>query len=120
MHAAIHRRTEYEQYSLVELSDTPDKAAVAHFDGPLTVYPRTNSGKVSSDLVLVTGEKPTELMADIGTQHAERGCWVVVRTHHRETSTFPKAVFPLVDVEFPPKTPGGAPVKKTYQLDKFC
>jgi hypothetical protein len=45
---------------------------------------------------------------------------VVVRTHHGETSAFPKGVFPMVDIEFPSKTPGGPVVKKRYALDHFC
>ena len=31
-----------------------------------------------------------------------------------------KDVFPVVDVEFPPKTPGGSVVKKRYPLAGSC
>lgn len=33
---------------------------------------------------------------------------------------FPKGIHPFVDIEFPPKQPGGQPIKKRYPLDKFC
>jgi hypothetical protein len=51
---------------------------------------------------------------------AEFGCWVVVRSHVGNKSDFPEGVCPVVEVEFPPKGPGGPAVKKRYQLDKFC
>jgi hypothetical protein len=111
---------EYQQYCDLEVRDNPAKAAVAHFHGPLTAGPKTISWKLPPELVLATGDKPTDLSAVVGTMSGEHGCWVVVRSHVRDQSAFPKGVCPVVDVEFPPKAPGGPPVKKRYELDQFC
>jgi hypothetical protein len=115
---------EYRQYGDTELRDTPTKAAVAHFHGPLTVGPRTIAWKVPPRLALKTGDDPTDLTALIGTMNAEHGCWVVTRTHSysgkKEIAVFPPGVHPVVEIEFPPKRPGAAPVKRRYELDQFC
>ena len=110
----------YRQYCNLDLRDSPHKAAVAHFHGPLTVGPRTVTWKVPPKLALVAGAKPTDLPALVGTMSAEHGCWVVVRSHQGEQSAFPKGVYPVVDIDFPPKVPGGPPVKKRYALEQFC
>jgi hypothetical protein len=111
---------EYRQYCDLELRDSPSKAAVAHFHGPLTVGPRTINWKLPPQLALKAGADPTELPAVVGTMDAAHGCWVVVRSHTGERSAFPAGICPVVDIEFPPKTPGDPPVKRQYQLDKFC
>lgn len=115
---------EFRQYCDVELRADPADAAVAHFDGPLTIGPRTINWKLPDGLKLVTGDKPTDLFANIGTMDAERGCWVVVQTHMRthesDKPEFPEGVFPMVEVEFPPKSSGEDPITRQYSLDKFC
>jgi hypothetical protein len=110
----------YQQYGGGELKGSPRAALIAHFHGRLTIGPRTFAGKVPAELALVTGPKPTELEVHVGTMDAKHGCWVAVRSHDGEKSAFPKGVFPIADAEFPSRAPGGAPVKKRYQLDKFC
>lgn len=110
----------YRQYGTVELRKRPGEAKVAHFHGPLTICPEMSNWTVSETLALVTGDKPTELRAHVGTFNAEHGCWVVVRSHNKDESAFRQGVFPVVDVEFPPKTQGGEPIRKRYELDKFC
>jgi hypothetical protein len=111
---------EYRQYGDAELRTTPKEATIAHFHGPLTAGPRTILWKVPPDLKLITGDKPIELNAVVGTMSAEHGCWVVVRSHNGEKSAFARGVHPAVEIEFPAKTPGGPTVKKRYLLDKFC
>jgi hypothetical protein len=110
----------YRQYCSVELKGGAREAKIAHFDGPLTMGPRTVYWKVPADLALVTGDKPTDLYGGAGTMDAEHGCWVAVVSHNGDKSAFPEGVFPIVDVQFPPKRPGDPPLKKRYQLDKFC
>lgn len=97
----------YRQYCGLNLSDQPAKAHVAHFHGPLTVGPRTISWKVPPELTLRKGDPKAELSAVIGTMDAPNGCWVVVRTHNGEKSAFDDGVCPVVEIEFPPKEPGG-------------
>ena len=110
----------YRQYCDVELKGRAGDAKIAHFDGPLRVGPRTVYWKVPANLALVTGDKPADLHGGAGTMDAEHGCWVVVVSHNGDKSAFPNGVFPIVDVQFPPKRPGDPPLKKQYRLDKFC
>ncbi len=110
----------YRQYCDLQLRDSPKKAAVAHFHGPLTAGPRTVNWKLPSQAHLTAGDRPNELFAVIGTMNAEHGCWVVVRTHEGDRCVFAKGVRPVVDVEFPAKAPGGGRVKKRYELGQFC
>ena len=111
---------EYRQYCDAELRDSPARAAVAHFHGPLTAGPVTVAWKVPPQLALVAGDKPTDLRALVGTMSGDHGCWVVVRSHAGDKSAFPAGVCPVVEIEFPPKVPGGRGMKRRYQLDKFC
>jgi hypothetical protein len=110
----------YRQYCDAAMGDSPHNAPIAHFHGPLTMGPKTISWKLPPKLVLVSGERPVDLPGNVGTMNAEYGCWVVVRSHSGQDGAFPKDVFPVVDVEFSPKTPGGPAVKKRYPLAEFC
>jgi hypothetical protein len=110
----------YRQYCDAAMADSPAKAPIAHFHGPLTMGPRTINWKLPPKLALVSGEKPADLPGTVGTMNAEYGCWVVVRSHNSKGGAFAKDVFPVVDVEFAPKTPGSAAVKKRYPLGEFC
>lgn len=111
---------EYRQYCGLELKDSPRDAAIAHFNGPLGIGPRTINWKAPPGLSLVTGDKPADLYAMVGTMSAKYRCWVVARSHNGDKSAFPKGVHPVVDIEFPPKKPGEASVKRRYALDGFC
>ncbi len=110
----------YQQYCDVRPEDSPKKAGIAHFHGPLTMGPRTIMWNVPPKLALKVGDQPVDLPANAGTMNAEYGCWVVVCSHNGDKSAFPKGVAPIVDVEFPAKTPGAPAVKKQYALDQFC
>jgi hypothetical protein len=112
---------EYRQYSDTEMRDDPEKARITHFHGPLTAGPRTIYWKVPPKLALVRGDKPTDLPAMVGTMDAEKGCWVVIRSHGSgDKPNFPKGIHPYVDVEFPAKVAGAPPIKKRYPLDHVC
>jgi hypothetical protein len=113
---------EYRQYcDVVAMGADPKTAPMAHFHGPLTVEAQTVFWKLPPDLALHRGDKPTDLRAFVGTMDAQRGCWVVVRTHEgQDQLAFPKGVHPFVDVEFPARKPGDPPIQKRYPLDQFC
>jgi hypothetical protein len=110
----------YRQYCDVGAADTTQKAALAHFHGPLAMWPRTIWWKIPPELALKAGDQPVDLLAGPGTMDAKAGCWVVVCTHHGNEPDFPKGVVPVADIEFPPATPGGRPIKKRYHLEHFC
>jgi hypothetical protein len=112
---------EYRQYCDLEMKDDPEKACLAHFHGPLTAGPRTISWKVPPELALERGDKPTDLLAMVGTIDADKGCWVAVRSQAGGNEPpFPKGIHPCVDVEFPAKEAGAPSIKKRYPLDQFC
>lgn len=110
----------YQQYGCLFLTPPPAEAPVAHFHGPLEARPEEVLWELPPGLKLKAGGKPTDLRMLVGTMDAARGCWVVVATHERDRCAFPAGVRPTVAVEFPPKAPGGPPVRRTYPLDGFC
>lgn len=116
----IHGPLEYEQYCDLTLAATPDKAAIAHFHGPLTVGSRTIAWKLPPDLTLEAREKPSDLYAWIGTMGEKHGCWVVVRSHDGDKCLFADGVRPKVTVEFPAKAAGAPTIRRQYTLDEFC
>jgi hypothetical protein len=106
----------YHQYCDAKLGASPDKAAVAHFHGPLTAGPRTINWKLTPQLSqLPTGDKPGEIYAIVGTMDPEHGCWVVVRSED-----LPKDLHPAVQVEFTPQNAGGPALQKRYFLEQRC
>lgn len=110
----------YRQYCEVELAASPQNANEAHFHGPLTVEAAKVLWKLPSGQVLERGDKPTTIQVNVGTMNAEKGCWVVVRTQQKDDPAFRKGVHPVVDVEFPPKNPEAASIKRRYPLDEPC
>ena len=112
--------TKFRQYCDAAMDADPCKAAIAHFDGPLTAGPVTILWKVPQTVALAVGDEPTDLRAVVGTMNAKYRCWVVVRSHNGDKYAFPKGVTPVVDIEFPAKTPKGPRVKKRYSLTQFC
>jgi hypothetical protein len=97
------------------MAQNPDKAAIAHFHGPLTIGPRTINWKLTSELSrLPIGDPPGDIYAVVGTMDDERGCWVVVRSED-----LPKELHPAVEVEYP-TSKNGVPIKQHYRLEQRC
>jgi hypothetical protein len=115
---------EYQQYADLGTSVRPQDAPRAHFHGPLVVEPQKIYWKLPAGFALKRGDKASDLRVNIGTMDADRGCWVVVRTHtnvqNEDKALFREGVFPVVDIEFPPKTAERVPVKRRFPLNKFC
>jgi hypothetical protein len=106
----------YAQYCGVMLKGSVREAPIAHFDGPLKVGLSERNGVVTDKLL--TGDKPGELTALIGTIDPAHGCWVVVR--NSSAKDFPANLPPVAEVEFPPAVPGGQPVRRRYELKDRC
>lgn len=112
----IKGQVSYRQYCDAKLAEKQDKAAIAHFHGPLTIGPRTINWKLTPEQSLLPlGDSPGEIFAVLGTMDAERGCWVVVRSQD-----LPEHLHPAVEVEYPAKKARDAPIKKRYQLEQRC
>jgi hypothetical protein len=106
----------YRQYCDAKLGASPDKAAIAHFHGPLTIEARTINWKLTPEVSrLPTGDPPGEINAVVGTMDAGQGCWVVVRSED-----LPKELHPVAEVAFPPQKLGDSTIKKRYRLENRC
>ena len=88
----------------------------------MTAGPRTILWKVPPALALATGEKPVDLYVTIGTMEVEHGCWVVVRSQkgNDNSTAFSEQVFPVVEVDFPPKKPDQPRIRRRYELKEVC
>jgi hypothetical protein len=105
----------YKQYCGALMGDSPDKASIAHYHGPLMIEPRRISWKLIPELSrLPTGDPAGDVSAVVGTMDAERGCWVVVRSED-----LPKDLHPIVEVEYCSCTTG-EPIKQRYRLEQRC
>jgi RNA polymerase sigma factor (sigma-70 family) len=69
---------------------------------------------------------PTNLLAAFQTEGDNSGVMICSpgdtddKKRDIASAPFPKGVHPYVEVEFPPKQPGGQRIKKRYPLDQFC
>jgi hypothetical protein len=111
-HIAIDINGAYRQYSFAGFADRPQDAPVVHFDGPLTLE------VADRNVALKRGEKPTEFNVYLVTRgHGERlGSTVLVDYN----LGVPADAYPVVEVEFPAKEPGGKPVLAKYTLKERC
>lgn len=112
----------FKQYcDVAEMRTDPKVAMVAHFNGPLTIGPRTMGYQLPPWMDLETGDKPGHVHIIVGTMSQQHGCWVVSETHDdKNQSLFPQGVFPVAEVEFPAATAGAAPIRERYELQEFC
>lgn len=112
----IKGQVAYRQYCSAKFGANPDKAAIAHYHGPLTIEPKRIYWKLTPELSrLPLGDSPGDISALVGTMDAEHGCWVVVCSDN-----LPKALHPVVEVEYPAKKAADAAIKKRYQLKERC
>jgi len=119
IHVDIAGDESFKQYCSVELSDSLEALNVAHFDGPLAVGSSNIDWRVSPDIQLAFGKKPSDINAIIGTFDERTGCWTVVKTHNSKGSEFPSGVRPCVVVEYQSKK-GGESIVERYFLEQFC
>lgn len=111
----------YQESGSLFLQHTPSTASMAHFDGQLTIGQiRTLYWKMPPNSPLTIGAKSTRLEVIVGTIDPDHGSCVAIRSCDRDRPIFPKGMWPVADIEFPAKVPGGPSVKKRYALDKFC
>jgi hypothetical protein len=112
---AIQGPFEYREYGeMLDLTEDPEKAPVAHFHGPLKVESQTIQGELPGGLALRRGDDATGMLVWIGTMGAEKGSRVIV------CPEFADGVYPFADVEFPGKYSGDPPIKKRYGLGQLC
>jgi hypothetical protein len=112
----IEGRVAYRQYCSAELAERPDKAAISHFHGPLMIEPRMTGWKLPREWSrLPIGDSPSDISAVVGTMDAEHDCWVVVCS-----DDLPKDLHPVMEVEYPAKKAGDAPIKQCYEFKERC
>lgn len=111
-HLVIDVNGAYRQYTFAGFAERPQDAPVVHFDGPLTLEVE------GRDLTLVRGNNPTEFNVVLVTRgRGERVGSTVLVDYNLGV---PGDACPIVEVEFPPKQPGGKPVRARYALQERC
>ncbi|HTQ40108.1 MAG TPA: hypothetical protein VMJ32_13870 [Pirellulales bacterium] len=119
MNARINGPAKYKQTAEAPLWSNPQQAAILHFNGPLTIGPDLLAYKLAPWVKLKIGDQPADFPAQVGTLDEKHGCWVMVRSMNGENPEF-RGVMPMVDIQFPSKTPGDPPVRQRYLLDNYC
>jgi hypothetical protein len=110
-HISIDVDGAYRQYSFAGFADRPQDAPVVHFNGPLTV-------EVAQEVLLARGEKGTDFNVYLVTRgHGERLGSTVLLDYNLGV---PGDAYPVVEIEFPSKEPGGKPVTAKYTLKERC
>jgi hypothetical protein len=88
---------------------SPKTAPVVHFGGPLTML--SNPGNKIVHAGVVGGR----FTVHIGTAGVGAGSFA-----YMNYDEVPKDVYPAIDVVFPPKFPGGKPVRENFELRERC
>jgi hypothetical protein len=107
----------YRQRGGPILSESPHKAGVARFHGPLAMRVRMN------DLRLIAGPTPTRMHVEVSTYQPEVGGWAAVcsnRPGNRARYAFPPQVAPIVEIDFPAKTAGAPSIRRQFLLNENC
>lgn len=92
----------------LKFGDKPAEAPVIHFGGPLQV-------KVDERQRLTVGRE-TELFLKVGTPGLGAGTFA--RLGYQ--GVIPRDTYPKVEITYPPKAKGEAPVKELYELKHRC
>ena len=93
---------------VLQFADRPQNAPVVHFGGPLQV---TLFGRHR-----LTAGRSTDLFLGVGAPGHGPGttAWVEYE------GLIPEKAHPTVEVVYPPKEPGGPPVRERYELKERC
>jgi hypothetical protein len=120
VNVTVEGPVKYRQYCDVVVRDSPAKAGVAHFDGPLTAQPITVYWKLPPGLALKLGNEENDVRLLVGTLDEKAGCWTVVRTHEGEKSAFGPDIHPRVEIAWPAAASAGPPITQQITLKQFC
>jgi hypothetical protein len=111
-HLVIDVNGAYRQYTFAGFADRPQDAPVVHFDGPLTLEVENR------DVTLFRGNDPTELNVLLVTRGVGTRLGSTALVDY--SLGLPEDARPVVEVEFPPKQPGGKSVRSKYELHERC
>ncbi|MFO0880413.1 MAG: hypothetical protein U0840_23960 [Gemmataceae bacterium] len=107
----------YRQYAFPGTSRNVTKAPQTHFHGPLAVE------KLSAPS-MVPGGEAVDVRVSVVTRDDSRGCWAAVRSHElveqKSKPLFGPEVAPVVEIDFPAKEAGGAPIRRRFVLTEAC
>jgi len=121
--AFIRGPARYSQTCAVAMADKAEGAPLAHIDGPLTVQP-VNDGTWSpmpDPVQFRLGGVPSDLRVFVATVSPGGSGMAAARImNDPKTLMFPEWGHPFAEVEFPPKRPGEAPIRRRYPLAQFC
>jgi hypothetical protein len=96
-----------DSHGLLQFGHSPAHAPIVHFDGPWTM-------DLQKRPILLAGNV-TDLWSGVGTKGLGVGTFGFITYE-----PIPKSVHPRVEIDFPPKTPGGEPVHVKYEIPARC
>ena len=96
-----------DSHGLLQFGDSPAHAPVVHFDGPWTM-------DLQNRPILLAGNV-TDLGSGVGTKGLGPGTFGFITYE-----PIPNSVHPQVEIDFPPKTAGGEPIRVKYEIPARC
>ena len=90
----------------------PESAPILHFNGPLTVG--FHSPWFYGTPALTRGNEPSRFTVVIGTPGLGEGTFAVLNAQDVVDGK------PVVEIDFPPGTKGGEPIRHTVTLNEQC
>jgi hypothetical protein len=93
---------------ILQFADKPADAPVIHLGGPWSILLWGNH--------TLTIDRETDLILGLGTAGVGPGstAWVDYE------GVIPEKIYPTVEIAYPPKEPGGSPVRERYEIKKRC
>lgn len=118
--ARIRQAAGWDSTGALAFAAQPKNAPILHFDGPLTLG--------IADIKLPQWEKSGEdfdFQVNLGTPGLGKGTFVSLDYSHADAKgdavdVIPQEVYPVAEVEFPAKAPGGKPVRVRWTLKQRC
>jgi hypothetical protein len=96
----------------------PHDAPVIHFDGPLKIV------VADAEQAFVRGKEGKDLQTTVGTPGLGKGTFAFLDYQNfsegKIEDVIPESAKPVADIEFPPKSAGGKPVRVKWVLKQRC
>jgi hypothetical protein len=93
---------------VLQFSERPQDAPIVHFGGPwqVTLFSKHQ----------LTIDRDTDVVLGVGSHGVGPGTWTWIEYEN----VIPADTFPTLDIVYPPKRPGEAPLREHYELKKRC
>jgi hypothetical protein len=114
----IHQAAGSDPSGKLSFAARAQDAPVIHFDGPLKM------SIADADQALVRGKEGQDLQVTVGTSGLGKGTFAFLDYQNlsegKIEDVIPESARPVADIEFPPKSAGGKPVRVKWVLKQRC